>query len=69
MAREPKVIPFADAMPSDDFQVEEISNDEVLIGDPNLATTSKSFCSLYKPTVVMYGLNSEPVTKSAILGS
>ena len=36
MAREPKVIPFADAMPSDDFQVEEISNDEVLIGDPEL---------------------------------
>ncbi len=36
MAREPKVIPFADAMPSDDFQVEEISNGEVLIGDPAL---------------------------------
>ena len=36
MAREPKVISFADAMPSDDFQVEEISNDEVLIGDPAL---------------------------------
>jgi hypothetical protein len=36
MAREPQVIPFAEAMPSDDFQVEEIGNDEVLVGDPEL---------------------------------
>ena len=36
MAREPKVIPFADAMPSDDFQVEVLNDDEVLVGDPNL---------------------------------
>jgi len=35
MARQPKVIPFADAMPSDDFIVEEIG-DDVLIGDPSL---------------------------------
>ncbi len=36
MAREPQVIPFAEGMPSDDFQVEEIGNDEVLVGDPEL---------------------------------
>ena len=32
MARQPKVIPFAETMPSDDFQVEQINDDEVLIG-------------------------------------
>jgi len=36
MAREPQVIPFAEGMPSDDFQIEEIGNDEVLVGDPSL---------------------------------
>ena len=36
MAREPQVIPFAETMPSDEFQVEEINDDEVLIGDPSL---------------------------------
>ena len=36
MARQPKVIPFAETMPSDDFQVEQINDDEVLIGDPAL---------------------------------
>ena len=36
MAREPQVIPFAEGMPSDDFQVEEIGNDEVLVGDSEL---------------------------------
>lgn len=36
MAREPQVIPFAEGMPSDEFQVEEIGNDEVLVGDPSL---------------------------------
>jgi hypothetical protein len=36
MAREPQVIPFAEGMPSDDFEVEEIGNEEVLIGDPEL---------------------------------
>ena len=36
MAREPKVIPFAEGMPADDFQIEDIGNDEVLVGDPSL---------------------------------
>ena len=36
MAREPQVIPFAEGMPSDEFQVEQIGNDEVLVGDPSL---------------------------------
>ena len=36
MARQPKVIPFAEAMPADNFQIEEINNNEVLIGDPQL---------------------------------
>ena len=36
MAREPQVIPFAEGMPSDEFQVEDIGNDEVLVGDPSL---------------------------------
>ena len=36
MARQPKVIPFAEAMPADNFQIEEINNNEVLIGDPSL---------------------------------
>ena len=36
MAREPKVIPFADAMPSDDFKVEQLNANEVLVGDPAL---------------------------------
>ena len=36
MAREPQVIPFAETMPSDEFQVEKLNDDEVLIGDPNL---------------------------------
>jgi len=36
MARQPKVIPFAETMPSDDFVVEQINDDEVLIGDPQL---------------------------------
>ena len=42
MAREPQVIPFAEAMPSDSFQVEEIGNDEVLVGDPSLDIEEKS---------------------------
>ncbi len=41
MAREPQVIPFAEAMPSDSFQVEEIGNDEVLVGDPSLDIEDK----------------------------
>jgi len=36
MAKEPKVIPFAEGMPSDELQVEKIGNNEVLIGDPAL---------------------------------
>ena len=36
MAREPQVIPFAETMPSDEFQVEKLNEEEVLIGDPNL---------------------------------
>ena len=41
MARSPisitkELAPFAEAAPADDFQVEEISEDEVLIGDPQL---------------------------------
>ena len=41
MARSPisltkELAPFAEAAPSDDLQVEEISEDEVLIGDPDL---------------------------------
>ena len=36
MAREPQVIPFADAMPSDTFEIEDIGNNEVLVGDPSL---------------------------------
>jgi hypothetical protein len=36
MAREPQVIPFAEGMPSDEFQIEDIGNDEVLVGDPSL---------------------------------
>jgi hypothetical protein len=36
MARQPKVIPFADSMPSDNFQVEMINENEVLVGDPAL---------------------------------
>ncbi len=42
MAREPQVIPFAEAMPSDSFQVEEIGNDEVLVGDPSLDIEERS---------------------------
>ena len=34
MARSP--IPFASSDPLDDFEVEQISNDEVLIGSPDL---------------------------------
>ena len=41
MARQPKVIPFAETMPSDDFQVEKINDDEVLIGDPALDNVEK----------------------------
>ena len=36
MAREPQVIPFAETMPSDEFQVEKLNDEEVLIGDPKL---------------------------------
>ena len=36
MAKEPKVIPFAESMPSDNLQVEDIGDNEVLIGDPAL---------------------------------
>ena len=36
MAKEPKVIPFAESMPSDNLQVEKIGDNEVLIGDPAL---------------------------------
>ena len=42
MARQPKVIPFAEAMPSDDFQVEQINDDEVLVGDPALDIVEKT---------------------------
>ena len=36
MARQPQVIPFAETVPSDNFQVEEIGDNEVLVGDPSL---------------------------------
>ena len=40
MARSPTVptelAPFAEGTPLDDLQVEEIDNDEVLIGDPEM---------------------------------
>jgi len=42
MARQPKVIPFAETMPSDDFQVEQINDDEVLVGDPALDIVEKT---------------------------
>ncbi len=40
-----------------------VVSDETGIGFPNLATIKSSFCSLYKPNVVTYGLKSEPVVK------
>ena len=46
-------------------KVVSVSSD-VLIGCPNFPTTSNSLFSLYKPTVVTYGLKSELVAKSAI---
>ena len=36
MARQPKIIPFAETMPADNLQIEEVGNDEVLVGDPEL---------------------------------
>jgi len=41
MAKSPTVIPFAESMPADDFQIEKINDDEVLIGDPNLDIVEK----------------------------
>ena len=29
-------VPFADGTPTDDLQIEQLENDEVLIGDPDL---------------------------------
>jgi len=36
MARQPNVVPFADGKPADNLEVEDIGNDEVLVGDPAL---------------------------------
>ena len=36
MARQPNVVPFADGKPADNLEVEDIGNDEVLVGDPSL---------------------------------
>ena len=36
MARQPQVIPFADGKPADTLQVEELNENEVLVGDPSL---------------------------------
>ena len=36
MARQPQVIPFAEGKPADTLQVEELNDDEVLVGDPAL---------------------------------
>ena len=36
MAKEPNVIPFQEGAPADNLEVEEIENDEVLIGDKSL---------------------------------
>ncbi len=36
MAKEPNVIPFAEGAPADNLEVEEIENNEVLIGDASL---------------------------------
>ena len=33
MAKEPNVIPFQEGAPADNLEVEEIENDDVLIGD------------------------------------
>ena len=46
MARQPvslsePLAPFSEGSPPDDLQVEEIENDEVLIGDPSLDTSSE----------------------------
>ena len=36
MAKEPNVIPFQEGAPADNLEVEEIENDDVLIGDKSL---------------------------------
>ena len=36
MARQPQVIPFAEGKPADTLQVEELNENEVLVGDPAL---------------------------------
>ena len=36
MAREPNIIPFQEGAPPDNLEVEEIENNEVLIGDASL---------------------------------
>ena len=41
MARQPNVVPFADGKPADNLEVEDIGNDEVLVGDPALDAMSE----------------------------
>ena len=36
MAKEPTVVPFAQGAPADNLEVEELNEDEVLIGDKSL---------------------------------
>jgi hypothetical protein len=36
LSTQPNVVPFSDTMAGDDFQVEVLNDDEVLIGDPSL---------------------------------
>ena len=36
MAREPNVVPFAEGKPADNLEVEQIDNEDVLIGDASL---------------------------------
>ena len=34
MARQPQIIPFSEGKPPDNLQVEDIGNNEVLVGEP-----------------------------------
>ena len=69
MARQPKVIPFAEAMPADNFQIEEINNNEVLIGDPSLDEVDETVSTFDENLAETIDANDLNKTASSLISS
>ena len=69
MAKSPTVIPFAESMPADDFQIEKINDDEVLIGDPSLDIVEEDRTAFDENLAESLGENELNAKSSSLISS